>query len=88
MWYGPWDGGGWLVGSLMMLGTLLFWAVLIALVIWAVRRFVPGGWTGAPSGTPPPGPPRAREVLDERFARGEIDEEEYRRRRTLLDERP
>ncbi|WP_345382043.1 SHOCT domain-containing protein [Pseudonocardia yuanmonensis] len=26
----------------------------------------------------------ARRILDERFARGEIDEEEYRRRRTML----
>ena len=27
---------------------------------------------------------RAEEVLDERFARGEIDEEEYQRRRAVL----
>jgi putative membrane protein len=26
----------------------------------------------------------ARQILDERFARGEIDEEEYRRRRSAL----
>ena len=31
-----------------------------------------------------PGPGSARTILDERFARGAIDEEEYRRRRETL----
>jgi putative membrane protein len=31
------------------------------------------------------GPSPARHILDERFARGEIDEEEYRRRRDELE---
>ncbi|MFD0449828.1 SHOCT domain-containing protein [Rhodococcus aetherivorans] len=34
---------------------------------------------------PPPGEGRARQILEERYARGEIDSEEYRERRRVLD---
>jgi hypothetical protein len=56
----------------------------------------PAGLAG-PAGTPapagpagpdvPPAPPAdsARRILDERFARGEIDDDEYRHRREVLD---
>ena len=38
-----------------------------------------------PGGGPPtPGPARAEDLLAERFARGEIDDDEYRQRLTLL----
>lgn len=38
-----------------------------------------------PDRTPPPGAGReALSILDERFARGEVDEDDYKRRRTLL----
>lgn len=77
--------GWWVLG----LGMLLFWGVVIGgivlLVRWAVSDRGAGG--GA---TPPPADhwtapgPDARRILDERFARGEIDEEEYRRRRDVL----
>jgi len=33
-------------------------------------------------------PPKARELLDERFAKGELSEEEYELRRAALDRRP
>lgn len=55
---------------------LVAWVVVIGLVIWAVARLVP---------TSPSGRAGARRILDERYARGEIDEEEYRRRRGELD---
>jgi putative membrane protein len=32
---------------------------------------------------PPGSSPTARQILDERYARGEIDEDEYQRRRAL-----
>ncbi len=57
----------------------LFWIVILGLLVWFVvalsRR--PGG----------PGEDRksAREILDERYARGEIDREEYEQKRTDLD---
>jgi putative membrane protein len=64
------DNWGW--GALMM---IVFW-VLAVLLVWVLVR----------SGSRPQGPdtPDALEVLAERFARGEIDEEEYERRRRTL----
>ncbi|MEJ2735398.1 MAG: SHOCT domain-containing protein [Anaerolineae bacterium] len=54
---------------------ILFWAGLIALAIWLIRALFP------PVGQPPaPATERdlnAREILDRRFARGEISREEY-----------
>jgi|BarGraNGADG00212_1021973.scaffolds.fasta_scaffold119097_2 putative membrane protein len=84
MWHHDgWGGGGWLLMGLLM---LLFWAVVVGAVVWAVRN----RGTGHPH-TPPPAsfaPPGwgARQILDERFARGEISEEEYRQRRGVLEQ--
>ncbi|WP_239542183.1 SHOCT domain-containing protein [Micromonospora terminaliae] len=55
--------------------SLLGLLVLVGLV-WLVFRL-----TGQPAGT---GPSSARRILDERYAHGEIDDEEYRRRRAGL----
>lgn len=77
MW--PYMDGG------MMLGMALWWllgALLILGLIVALFRLA-----GAPTqyrATLPEEPSGARRILDERFARGEIDEDEYRRRRKLL----
>ncbi len=74
------------------LGMLLFWGVVIGgivlLVRWAVGTRAPQGGAAAPPPRPAdehaaPGPD-AHRILDERFARGEIDEEEYRHRRQVL----
>ena len=71
--------GGWLA---MSLSFVVFWGLLIALVVWLVRSFR----GERPSEQPPATtkPDRADEVLAERFARGEIDEDEFTRRRELL----
>lgn len=69
-------------------GTLLFWLLVLAgvvlLVVVAVRAF--GGTTNRTgrSEQAPGSDDRAREVLDERYARGELDSEEYRERRRSL----
>ncbi|MGH7425039.1 MAG: SHOCT domain-containing protein, partial [Candidatus Methylomirabilales bacterium] len=60
----------------MILGgffSLVFWVGLIAFGVWAVRRL-----------TERPRPNDALRILQERFARGEIDVEEYERRRRVL----
>jgi putative membrane protein len=62
---------GW--GSSMM---MIFWIVVLLLVAWAVWAFVQRGGAGA-LGAPREDPAEA--LLRERFARGEIDEEAYRR---------
>ncbi|MGW7577468.1 SHOCT domain-containing protein [Streptomyces sp. NPDC054765] len=87
MWYG-WSWGGWFFMAVVM---VLFWALIIAGVV-ALVRYLPSGRHGHPGGLPPSSgeagsvSKRAEELLAERFARGEIDEDEYRRRITLLRE--
>jgi len=58
---------------------VLFWG-LLALGGYLLVRGVERRSTGAP----PDGRPSPEEVLADRFARGEIDEEEYRRRLATL----
>lgn len=77
-----WGGGGihWFLGPILM---LLFLAVLIAAVVLLVRWLSgPGG--GLSGGQQSSG--SARQILEDRFARGEIDEEEFRRRKQALEE--
>jgi len=64
----------------MFLGPLLmiFWLVVLVTAIVLVLR-----WLGAmPGGSTPQR--SARDVLDERYARGEIDHDEYEKRRTAM----
>ena len=73
-----------------MMGWAWVWPVLVlvglALLGYVAFRIVQGrGAAGAVSATgPPTGGSSARRILDERFARGEIDEAEYLRRRQEL----
>jgi putative membrane protein len=82
MWNQGWGWGGWI---LMVLVMVMFWAMVITLVILAIRYFT-SDRTSAGTTRPVPGPNRADDLLAERFARGEIDEEEFRRRMALLRE--
>jgi putative membrane protein len=66
--------GGWF-GSWWMLVPILFWAGLLAVIVWAVARIFLGNRSGGDG----PGRDAAEEVLRERFARGEMDAEEYER---------
>lgn len=78
-----WNDGDWLWGGsiLMTVAMVVFWALVITAVVLAVRYLVSSQGTGSP---PPAGPSRAESLLAERYARGEIDDEEYRRRLALL----
>lgn len=76
-WDVGWGVGGWLMMTLMM---LVVWGLPIALVVWAVRSSL---HHDRASVTTPPRPD-ADHVLAERYARGEIDEEEFARRRDVL----
>ncbi len=78
MWGGGWGWGHMFFGSFMM---LLFWGGLIILIVFAVRSM----GTGSPRGGDGPAPGnRALDILEERYARGEIEKEEYEERRRLL----
>jgi putative membrane protein len=72
-----WNGMGWGGWLMMTITVVAFWALVAAVVVALIRA------TRSES-------PRhdrhkdALELLDERFARGEIDEEDYHHRRDLL----
>jgi putative membrane protein len=79
-WYGDWGVGGWIAMALMM---LLFWAGVVTVVILLVRGSRP--WHGGPYGSPHD---EAERILNERFARGEIDATELNERRAALRRKP
>jgi putative membrane protein len=79
---GMMDGSWGILGILGVLVQLLFWGGLLAVIVWAVVRITAnrqGGGTDARVGGD-----SAEEVLRQRFARGEIDAEEYDERRRIL----
>jgi len=65
----------------MVLVMLVFLALIVVGVVFVVRSFSEGGRTPSRSWGS-----RALDILDERFARGEIDREEYEERRRTLTE--
>lgn len=86
-WHGPhmmWRDGGW---PGMIFGPL-FMILVLALVIGGAVLLV--RWLAGPGpGTTPHHPPPNRtalDVLQERYARGEIDKEEFEERRRVLSE--
>jgi putative membrane protein len=77
-----WDGGwhGMFFGPLFM---VLFFAVLVVVVVLVMR------WLGGQPGHHAPHTPGGKAALDilkERYARGEIDKEEFEERRRVLGE--
>ena len=77
-----WGWGGWIVMGLLM---VVFWAVVITLVVLAIRYFT-SDRSSAGATRAAPAPSRAEDLLAERLARGEIDADEYRQRMALLRE--
>lgn len=75
MGWGP-GWGGMILGPLMMIAWL---AILVAVAVSIVRWLGETGASGVRSER------TARDILDERYARGEIDREEYLRRRQDID---
>jgi putative membrane protein len=71
-----WGWGGMLFGSLTM---LIFLALIVALAVFVVR------WLGGAPRHEPPEPRRTPlDILQERFAKGEIDRPEYEDRKRVL----
>lgn len=76
---GHMTGWGWFG---MTIGMIAFWGLLIALAILLYRAFTDGQPGGGSTGGPTDADPR--QILAERYARGEIDEDEYQRRLATL----
>jgi putative membrane protein len=70
------DGWMWFGGGFMW----LFWILLIVIVVWAVKAASSGGSSSSPREESP------MEILKKRYARGEIDDEEFERRRKELED--
>jgi putative membrane protein len=68
------DGWGWGMGILGLLFMLAILGLVVWLVVTAIRRPEPGGKRSS-----------ALDLLDERYARGEIEREEYLKRRADLE---
>lgn len=64
----------WGFGMFGGFGMLLFWGILIFIIVLAVKSVLAGSKESN----------NARRILDERYARGEIDEEEYEKRKRVL----
>ena len=79
MYYGNGMGGWGMV--LMTLSSLLFWGLVIAGIVALVRSTGRGGRSGVPAMHGP----TPQDTLADRFAHGDIDEDEYTRRKHVLD---
>ncbi len=69
------DHGGWMFGG--GIGMILVWLVPIALVIWLVSSW--GKRTGQESSEK-----TALDILKERYAKGEIQQDEFERKKRDL----
>ena len=63
----------------MSIGSVLLWAVLLTVAVLLVRNQIHSSRRSNTLAAPSPG-----QVLADRFARGEIDEEDYRNRLAVL----
>ncbi len=77
---GPGAWGGW--GILGMLLMVLFWGLLVFGIVASVRHYSAGR---AAYHVPPVKANAALEELRLRYAKGEIDDEEFERRRANLE---
>lgn len=70
-------GWGWMV--LMVVIMVLFWAAVILGIVWLVRGGATGDWS-----LPVRRSETAADILERRFAEGDLTVDEYRARREVL----
>ena len=82
MWgYGPYVmGGGWGMGPMMFFGGL-FWVFLLVLIAIIVMKFAQGPWQ---KGEAQHRRSAGLAILDERYAKGELQREEYLQKKSDL----
>lgn len=73
------EGAGFGMGSGMFFG-MIFWIVIfigiVALVVWAIQKSAGGSQSSSAES--------ALDILKKRYARGEIDREEFEERKRLV----
>jgi len=79
---GDW-GWGWTWGAAVFMGMLA--ALFIALLVWFVVSMAGRRDDTSTPSAPSASPSRARALLDERYAKGEIDRDEYLQRKADLE---
>lgn len=75
--------GGWSMGWALGVWSLLAIALLVFVVVATVRLLTPRN--GPFRSTAPDELERAQGILAERYARGELNEDEFRRRRDAIE---
>ncbi len=70
-----WPGGWWVIMPIAMIGMLVLWAAVIGVAVWAVREI-----TGTRRERK-----TALDIAKERYARGEINRDEFNRIRRDID---
>jgi len=78
---GPGMMGGWGMGWFGGIFMMAFWVLLIVALVFFIRWLIRSSGRAADGVA---GRSRAIEILKERYARGEIDAEEFEERRLLL----
>jgi putative membrane protein len=81
-----------LAGWVWIILVVVFWVLVVTLLVLGIRWLLradrgsppPTGGTGPGWGAPGPRPDDPLEILRQRYARGEIDDEEFERRRRTL----
>jgi putative membrane protein len=70
-----------MAGGMSLWLGLLFWLIIILIIVWLVVKF---SSTGRSDQRAPPRNEKALEILERRFARGEIDSNEFEEKRKQL----
>jgi putative membrane protein len=75
-------GAGWGMGWFGMIAMLVFWVLVIVAIVYLIRWLAVSSRAGGREGRPEYS---ALEILKKRYARGEIDKEEFEEKRKVLE---
>jgi len=80
MGYGMDAGWTWVFWLLLIAGVATLLVVVVRAIGGGIVRGPTSAGSAGPEGRPAPGRGQARQILAERYARGEVDAEEYQHR--------
>ena len=68
-----------------LIWMLMSWGGILLLAVWLITVLFPAG-PQPPSGNAPQSPEKARDILDQRYARGELTRAQYDEMRRTIDQ--